>query len=100
MSDRKLLALGALAGVGYGVLEIAGVVVGGASNPVPFDIVPSTATAARTASTRCRRGCGSALAWRSSAASCWSCSWSGPPRRSARLTVMACWPRRHSLPAS
>lgn len=51
MSDRKLLALGALAGLGFGVLEIAGVVVGGASNPVPYDILPSAATAARVAST-------------------------------------------------
>jgi peptidoglycan/LPS O-acetylase OafA/YrhL len=51
MSDRKLLAASALAGLGYGVLEIAGVIVGGASNPVPFDIVPSTATAARVAAT-------------------------------------------------
>jgi hypothetical protein len=51
MSDRTLLAIGALAGVGYGVLEIAGVAVGGASNPVPFDIFPSAATAARVAAT-------------------------------------------------
>jgi hypothetical protein len=35
MSASKLLALGALTGVVYGVLEIAGVVVGAASNPVP-----------------------------------------------------------------
>jgi len=51
MSDRKLLALSALAGLGYGVLEVAGVVVGGASNPVQYDIVPSTAAAARIAAT-------------------------------------------------
>jgi hypothetical protein len=51
MSDRKLLALGALAGLGYGVMEIAGVVVGGTSNPVHYDIVPSTAAAARLAAT-------------------------------------------------
>jgi len=51
MSDRRLLALGALAGLGYAVVEMAGVVVGGASNPVPFDIVPSAAAAARAAST-------------------------------------------------
>ena len=51
MSDRKLLGLSALAGLGYGVLEIAGVVVGGASNPVPYDIFPSSATAARVATT-------------------------------------------------
>ena len=51
MSASKLLALGALTGVAYGVLEIAGVVVGAASNPVPFDIFPSAATAARVAET-------------------------------------------------
>jgi len=51
MSDRKLLVLGGLAGLGYGVLEIAGVIVGGISNPVPFDIFPSAATAARVAAT-------------------------------------------------
>jgi hypothetical protein len=51
MSASKLLALGALSGVAYGVLEIAGVVVGAASNPVPFDIFPSAATAARVAET-------------------------------------------------
>jgi hypothetical protein len=51
MSDRKLLTVGALAGLAYGALEIAGVVVGGASNPVPYDIFPSAATAARVAAT-------------------------------------------------
>lgn len=51
MSDRRLLALGALTGLGYAVVELAGVIVGGAANPVPFDIVPSAATAARAAST-------------------------------------------------
>jgi hypothetical protein len=51
MSDRKLLALGGLTGLGYGILEVAGVVVGGISNPVPFDIFPSAATAARIAET-------------------------------------------------
>jgi hypothetical protein len=51
MSDRKLLVLGGLAGLGYGVLEVAGVVVGGASNPVPYDVFPSAAAAARIAAT-------------------------------------------------
>ena len=51
MSDRKLLALGALAGVAYGVFTVAGVVVGGISNPVQFDLFPSAATAARAAAT-------------------------------------------------
>ena len=51
MSASKLLALGALTGVAYGVLEIAGFVVGGVSNPVPYDIFPSPATAARVAET-------------------------------------------------
>jgi len=51
MSDRKFLTAGALAGLAYGALEIAGVVVGGASNPVPYDIFPSAATAARVAAT-------------------------------------------------
>jgi hypothetical protein len=35
MFDRKLLALGALAGVAYGLFEVAGVIVGGTSNPRP-----------------------------------------------------------------
>ena len=41
MFDRKLLALGALAGVAYGLLEVAGVIVGGTSNP------PSSSTTFR-----------------------------------------------------
>src|SRR3981081_4329930 len=51
MFDRKLLALGALAGVAYGLFEVAGVVIGGTSNPVQFDIFPSAATATRAAAT-------------------------------------------------
>jgi hypothetical protein len=51
MFDRKLLALGALAGVAFGVLEVAGVIVGGISTPVQFDIFPSAVTAARAAAT-------------------------------------------------
>ncbi|TMF85647.1 MAG: hypothetical protein E6I08_13260 [Chloroflexi bacterium] len=51
MFDRKLLALGALAGVAYGLFEVAGVIVGGMSNPVQFDTFPSAATAARAAAT-------------------------------------------------
>ena len=51
MSDRPLLVLGALAGLGYGLLEIGGVVVGAAANPVPFDIFPSAETAAKLAAT-------------------------------------------------
>jgi hypothetical protein len=51
MSNRKLLTLGALAGVGFGILEVAGVVVGMVSNPVPYDTFPSADTAARAAAT-------------------------------------------------
>lgn len=51
MSVSKLLALSGLTGLAYGVLEIAGVVVGGISNPVPYDIFPSPETAARVAAT-------------------------------------------------
>jgi hypothetical protein len=51
MSASKLLALGALTGVAFGVLEIAGFVVGAVSNPVPYDFFPSAATAARVAET-------------------------------------------------
>lgn len=51
MSDRKPLAIGGLAGLGYAVLELTGLVVGGAANPVPFDNFPSAATAARIAAT-------------------------------------------------
>ena len=51
MFDRKLLALGALAGVAYGLFEVAGVIVGGTSNPRPVRQLPSAATAARAAST-------------------------------------------------
>lgn len=51
MSDRKLLALGALAGVGYGILEVAGVIVGMTSNPVPYDTFPTADVAARAAAT-------------------------------------------------
>jgi hypothetical protein len=51
MSNRKLPALAALTGLGYGVLEIVGVVVGGISNPVPYDVFPTAAQAARVAAT-------------------------------------------------
>jgi hypothetical protein len=51
MSASRLLSLSALTGVAFGVLEIAGAVVGGVSNPVPYDIFPSPATAARVAET-------------------------------------------------
>ncbi len=51
MSGRKFLALGGLAGVAYVVLEMAGVIVGSISQPYPYDIFPSTVTAARLAAT-------------------------------------------------
>jgi hypothetical protein len=50
MSDRELLTFGALGGAVYGVLETAGFMVGGASNPHPIDGLPSGATAAAMAS--------------------------------------------------
>lgn len=51
MSYRKLLTASALAGVGFGILEVAGVVVGAISNPVPYDTFPSAEQAARAAAT-------------------------------------------------
>jgi hypothetical protein len=46
-----LLALGALAGLGYGVVEIAGVVLGGVSNPIPFDDQPTSGSRCRPSRT-------------------------------------------------
>jgi hypothetical protein len=51
MSAPKLLVLAALSGLAFAVVELAGVVVGAISNPVPFDIFPSAAVAARAAAT-------------------------------------------------
>jgi hypothetical protein len=51
MFDRKILAVGALAGVAFGLVEVGGIIVGGISNPVQLELFPSAATAARAAAT-------------------------------------------------
>ena len=51
MSNKTLLAFGALAGAGYGILEVAGFVVGHAASPVSYDTFPNADTAARAAAT-------------------------------------------------
>ena len=51
MSGQKLVRYGALSGLVFGILEIAGFVIGSASNPYPMEVLPSGETAARMAST-------------------------------------------------